>query len=78
MENVQSIKAQKGLFGGLFANYAEARVENFRRRIYTKTVRELEQLSDQRLQDIGIPRSEIHRRAYQSVYHHEPIRQNVH
>ncbi|WP_170766406.1 DUF1127 domain-containing protein [Ruegeria lacuscaerulensis] len=72
MGTAQTITPQKGLFFGLFSNYAEVRVEQFRRRIYADTVQKLENLSDKQLQDIGIPRDEIKERAYQSVYHKQP------
>ncbi len=74
MAHVHTANAQKGLFFGLFANHAEVKVEQFRRRAYTRTLRELERLSDDQLHDIGIPRDEIKQRAYQSVYHHMPYR----
>ncbi len=72
MGYAQTVSPQKGLFFGLFSNYAEARVEHFRKGIFAKTVRELEQLSDKQLEDIGIPREEIKERAYQSVYLKQP------
>ena len=72
MEHVNTVQPQRGLFAGLFADYAEARVEQFCRRLLAKTVRELEQLSDQQLSDIGMPRDQIRQRAYDSVYHHAP------
>lgn len=75
MGYAQTISPQKGLFFGLFSNYAEVRVEQFRRSIFAQTVRELEQLSDRQLQDIGVPRSEIRDRAYRSVYLNQPYRQ---
>lgn len=74
MAYVNTADVQKGLFFGLFANHAEAKVEQFRRRIYSKTVRELQGLSDAQLKDIGIPRHEIKERAYQSVYNQAPYR----
>ncbi|MEX0306264.1 MAG: DUF1127 domain-containing protein [Ruegeria sp.] len=72
MAHVQTANVQKGLFFGLFAKHAESKVEHFRRRIYRNTVHELERLSDDQLRDIGIPRDEIMRRAYHSVYHNRP------
>lgn len=63
---------QKGLFFGLFANHAEAKVEQFRRKAFANTVRQLEQLNDDQLADIGVPRREIKQRAYRSVYHKKP------
>lgn len=66
---------QKGLFFGMFSNYAEARVERFRRRIFANTVWTLEGLNDRQLKDIGIDRSEIKKRAYESVYHQQPYQQ---
>jgi len=72
MGTAQTIAPQNGLFFGMFSNYAEARVEQFRRNIYANTVKELENLSDRQLQDIGIPRSEIKKRAYDSVYLKQP------
>ncbi len=74
MTHAHTAPAQKGLCFGLFANHAEAKVEQFRRRIYGKTIRELERLSDEQLCDIGISRGEIKQRAYQSVYHNMPYR----
>ncbi|MEX0327409.1 MAG: DUF1127 domain-containing protein [Ruegeria sp.] len=75
MQNVSTVRPQSGLFAGLFADYAEARVEQFRRKHFAKTVRELERLSDQQLSDIGVPRDEIKQRAYDSVYHQKPYKQ---
>lgn len=75
MGTAQTVTPQKSLFFGLFSNYAEARVEQFRRRIFAKTVRELEALSDKQLDDIGVPRDKIKERAYQSVYAHQPYQQ---
>jgi uncharacterized protein YjiS (DUF1127 family) len=72
MEYSHTADLQKGLFFGLFSNHAEAKVEQFRRGIYSKTVRKLERLSDDQLCDIGIPRGEIKQRVYQSVYHNTP------
>lgn len=72
MGYAQTVTPQKGLFFGLFSNYAEARVEHFRRDIFAKSVRALENLSDRQLADIGISRSEIKQRAYESVYHKKP------
>ncbi len=72
MAHAQTADVRKGLFFGLFSNYAETKVEQFRQRIYAKSVRDLEKLSDDRLRDIGIPRDEIKQRAYQSVYHKVP------
>lgn len=77
MGYAQTVNPQKGLFFGLFSNYAEVRVEQFRRKIYGQTVRTLEKLSDQQLADIGIPRDEIKRRAYQSVYEQMPFDRRV-
>ena len=73
MGYAQTATPQKGLFFGMFSNYAEARVELYRRGIFAKTVRSLEQLTDRQLDDIGVPRSEIKQRAYQSVYEGKPI-----
>ncbi|CUK07084.1 hypothetical protein RUE5091_02890 [Ruegeria denitrificans] len=78
MGYAQTVTTQKGLFFGLFSDYAEARVENYRRDIFAQSVRALEKLSDRQLEDIGIPRSEIKQRAYQSVYHNQPYAQKVH
>ncbi|SLN47358.1 DUF1127 domain-containing protein [Ruegeria meonggei] len=72
MGYAQTVTPQKGLFFGLFSDYAEARVEHFRRRVYGKTVHHLEALSDKQLNDIGVPRAEIKDRAYQSAYHQQP------
>ncbi|WP_420585874.1 DUF1127 domain-containing protein [Ruegeria sp.] len=78
MGYAQTVTPQEGLFFGMFSNYAEARVEHFRRGIFAKTVQELENLSDRQLNDIGIDRSEIKERAYQSVYHGQPYRRDLH
>ncbi|NVO56221.1 DUF1127 domain-containing protein [Rhodobacteraceae bacterium B1Z28] len=72
MAHPQIAVAQKGFCAGLFAQYTEAKVERFRRRIYSNTVRNLEHRSDQQLKDIGVPRGQIKRRAYDSVYHNKP------
>ncbi|MBO9413209.1 MULTISPECIES: DUF1127 domain-containing protein [unclassified Ruegeria] len=77
MDYAQTASPRKGLFFSLFSNYTEARVEQFRLKIYGNTVRVLEKLSDQQLEDIGIPRSEIKQRAYQSVYHQMPYDHRV-
>ncbi|WP_037313588.1 DUF1127 domain-containing protein [Ruegeria halocynthiae] len=77
MGYAHTVAPQKGLFFGMFSNYAEARVEHFRRGIYAKTVRELESLSDKHLCDIGMSRSEVKERAYQSVYHQQPYQRHV-
>ncbi|WP_170326415.1 DUF1127 domain-containing protein [Ruegeria arenilitoris] len=77
MGYAQTVTPQKGLFFGLFSNYAEARVEHFRRGIYAKTVQSLEKLTDRQLEDIGIPRCDINRRAYESVYHKQPYNRHV-
>lgn len=77
MGYAQTVSPQKGLFFGMFSNYAEARVEHFRRRILAQTVRSLEALTDKQLDDIGIPRSEINQRAYDSVYHGQPYQRSV-
>lgn len=74
MAYAQTQQARTGLFDGLFAKYADAKVESYRRGIYAKTVRNLERLSDKQLEDIGLPRAEINRRAYESVYHQKPYR----
>lgn len=75
MQATQTVKPNRNVFATMFADYAEARTEQFRRNIFAKTVRELEGLSDSQLSDIGIPRDEIKQRAYQSVYHGAPYRQ---
>ncbi len=75
MQHASAIQNQTGVFAGLYSDYVEANVEHFRRRIFSRTVRELENLSDEQLQDIGLPRDQIKRRAYDSVYHHQPLRQ---
>ncbi|MFY2824488.1 DUF1127 domain-containing protein [Ruegeria sp. MALMAid1280] len=77
MGYAQTVTPQKGLFFGMFSNYAEARVEHFRRGIYAKTVRSLENLTDRQLEDIGVPRCDINRRAYESVYHKQPYHRHV-
>ncbi len=66
---------RKPFFSGLFASYSEQKIDVFRRQMVAKTVRKLENLSDRQLNDIGVPRSEIHRRAYDSVYHGSPFQQ---
>ncbi|WP_171171938.1 DUF1127 domain-containing protein [Ruegeria sp. HKCCA0370] len=75
MSHTQTFEGRDGLLDGLFSNYAEAKVEHFRRRIFSKTVRDLEKLDDVQLADIGIQRDQIKRRAYESVYHNKPYRQ---
>ena len=75
MSHTQTFEGRGGLLDGLFSNYAEAKVEHFRRRIFSKTVRDLERLDDVQLADIGIQRDQIKRRAYESVYHNKPYRQ---
>lgn len=76
MTYAHTARPQGGLFfSGLFANYAETKVETFRRRLVAKTARELESLTDAQLKDIGIAREDIHQRAYQSVYNGVPYRQ---
>ena len=72
MGYAHTARLEKSFFGGLFSHYAEARVEQFRRGIYAKTVREMERLSDTQLNDIGVSRDNIKECAYQSVYHHRP------
>ncbi len=62
----------RNLFFGQFANQPEASSPWQRRMAYNKTIRALEKLSDHQLCDIGIPRSEIRHRVYQSVYHNMP------
>ncbi|WP_170473216.1 DUF1127 domain-containing protein [Ruegeria profundi] len=74
MAHTHTAEARTGLFGGLFSNYADAKVEFFRRRIFSNTVRNLERLSDHQLADIGIDRSEIKQRAYESVFNGAPLR----
>lgn len=76
MGHAQTITPQKSLFFGLFSNYAEARVEQFRRQAFANTVWTLEKLTDWQLEDIGVPRSKIHERAYESVYHGKPYRRD--
>jgi len=76
MATAQAKQLQPGLFRGILAKYTDAKVEQFRRRILAKTVRDLERLSDDRLKDIGVDRAEINRRAYQSVYRNAPNRQS--
>lgn len=75
MTHAETNTAQPGFFAGLLSDYCDAKVEGFRRRIYTKSVRDLENLNDQQLSDIGVPRDQIKQRAYQSVYHKQPLRQ---
>lgn len=68
MAYTHTVSAPNGLFEGLRANYQQARAELFRRRVYANAVRSLNNLTDRQLDDIGIPRSEIRQRAYQSVH----------
>ncbi len=72
MEHIHTAKPHSSLLAGMMSAYAEARTEHFRRQIFSKTVRELEKLTDGQLKDIGIPRDQIKQRAYQSVYNHQP------
>ncbi|WP_170479418.1 DUF1127 domain-containing protein [Ruegeria arenilitoris] len=74
MEYTNKVTPQSSVFAGLFSDFAEARVEQFRRRLFSKTVNELRRLSDQQLDDIGVPRDQIERKAYESVYNHRPYR----
>lgn len=76
MATARTEKLQSSLIRGIFAKYTDARVERSRRRILAKTVRDLERLSHDRLKDIGVDRTEINRRAYQSVYRNAPYRQS--
>ena len=62
-------------FEKLWTKALKQTVEHFRRRIFSKTVRDLEKLDDVQLADIGIQRDQIKRRAYESVYHNKPYRQ---
>lgn len=78
MGYANTVAPQQGLFFGMFSNYAEARVEHYRRKAYGRTVRSLEQLSDRQLRDIGVPRSEIKRRVYDSVYHNRAYTHDTH
>ncbi|WP_298934478.1 DUF1127 domain-containing protein [uncultured Ruegeria sp.] len=75
MAHTQTVDARSGPLDGLFAKYADAKVEHFRRRIYSKTVRDMERLEDHQLADIGVQRDQIKRCAYESVYHNKPYRQ---
>ncbi|WP_171132035.1 MULTISPECIES: DUF1127 domain-containing protein [unclassified Ruegeria] len=68
MQNAGILTPQRGIFDGLFSDYAEAKVAQYRRRLVAKTERELSNLSDQQLNDIGVPRDQIAQRAYDSVY----------
>ncbi|WP_299899449.1 DUF1127 domain-containing protein [uncultured Ruegeria sp.] len=75
MSHTQTFAGRGGLLDGLFSNYADAKVEHFRRRIFSKTVRDLEKLDDLQLADIGVQRDQIKRCAYESVYNNKPYRQ---
>ncbi len=75
MAHTHTVEARNGLFEGLFSNYAEKKVEYFRQHIFLNTVQDLEKLTDHQLEDIGVPRSEIKQRAYQSVYNGAALRQ---
>ncbi|WP_170433879.1 DUF1127 domain-containing protein [Ruegeria arenilitoris] len=75
MATAQTTPSNHSLFHDLFAKYAEAKTERFRKQIFAKTVRDLERLSDQQLHDIGISRSDIPQTAYQSVYQRAALTQ---
>ncbi|MEX0348640.1 MAG: DUF1127 domain-containing protein [Paracoccaceae bacterium] len=67
-----------GFLMWLYSGWAENKLEQYRRALYTRTVRELENLSDQQLDDIGIDRTDIHRKAYASVYQNAPYAASIH
>ncbi|WP_170447573.1 DUF1127 domain-containing protein [Ruegeria arenilitoris] len=75
MATAQTTQSNHSLFHDLFAKYAEAKTERFRKQIFAKTVRDLERLSDQQLYDIGITRADIPQTAYQSVYQRAALTQ---
>lgn len=74
MATAHITQSHKGLMYDLFSKYAEAKTERFRKQIFAKTVRDLERLSDQQLNDIGITRDDVKQSAYQSVYHKAPYK----
>ncbi len=76
MEGAQVLRPYRNVFSAMISDYAEARTEQFRRRVFANTVKELERLSDRQLNDIGVPREQIKQRAYQSVYFGVPYRQS--
>ncbi len=76
MEGAQVLRPYRNVFSAMISDYAEARTEQFRRRVFANTVKELERLSDRQLNDIGVPREQIKQRAYQSVYFGIPYRQS--
>ncbi len=76
MEGAQVLRPYRNVFSAMISDYAEARTEQFRRRVFANTVKELERLSDRQLHDIGVPREQIKQRAYQSVYFGVPYRQS--
>ncbi len=76
MEGAQVLRPYRNVFSAMISDYAEARTEQFRRRVFANTVKGLERLSDRQLNDIGVPREQIKQRAYQSVYFGVPYRQS--
>ena len=60
-----STQGSKGFFVDMIASLRE---RNARRRLYRETLRELGQLSNRELSDLGLHRSMIRRIAYQAAY----------
>lgn len=68
MAYAQTITPRSSLFASLFSGYSNAKAEFARRRMFGKTTRALNALSDRQLADIGIPREHINRHAYLRIY----------
>lgn len=64
-----------GFFARQISKFAEAKVEQHRRILLTKTIQKLEDLNDSQLEDAGIDRDEIPQAAYRSVYQLAPMSQ---
>ncbi|MDP5216175.1 DUF1127 domain-containing protein [Ruegeria sp. 2205SS24-7] len=67
-----------GFLTRIYSAWAENKLDQYRRALYTRTVRELENLSDQQLDDIGIARPDIKHKAYASVYQNAPYATSFH
>lgn len=63
-----SVKRTSGLWDRLMATLAEARAAQHRRALYTRTLRELQALTDRELSDLGIARIQIEDVAREAAY----------
>jgi len=61
--------ASSSLFGRLAAAWEAYKADEAKRAAYKTTVRELRNLSDRELADLGMHRSHIKRIAYEAAYH---------